>query len=108
MRTTVKQGKMVKGVYHAIGGEKWRAVHDGKACKGRTCIIHNPSKHNMRNWRMHLRETGLVERICDHGIGHPDPDSAEFFNQFGPEGSRGTWGIHGCDGCCVEPYRTLD
>ena len=34
-----------------------------------------------------------MERICDHGIGHPDPD--EFRIRNGEDD-----GIHGCDGCC--------
>lgn len=62
-------------------------------------MIHNPTKHHMREWDVVLRETGLMERLCPHGIGHPDPDSAA---HFGPE-----WGIHGCDGCCSEEIRTL-
>ena len=39
-----------------------------------------------------LREDGKrLERICEHGVGHP-------------VGSIGKWerwmGVHGCDGCC--------
>ena len=36
------------------------------------------------------------ERICEHGVGHPDPDSLEFFRSIGVT----SMGIHGCDGCC--------
>ena len=35
--------------------------------------MHHPSRHNMENWPRHLRETTLVERLCRHGVGHPDP-----------------------------------
>ena len=101
---TIKNGHFQGKVFHARGGEKWHNVHSADQCGTDICVIHNPSKHPMRNWRMHLRETGLVERICEqHGIGHPDPDSRAYLNEFGPEGSRGTWGVHGCCGCCVNP-----
>jgi hypothetical protein len=33
-----------------------------------------------------------MERICPHGIGHPDPDDPAFKNPIE--------GVHGCDGCC--------
>ena len=104
----MKNGTFKAGVFTAIGGEKWSYVHDEVKCHGRTCVIHNPSRHAMRQWPMHLRETGLVERICEHGVGHPDPDSAAWFDEFGPVGSRGTWTSHGCDHCCTNPWRTLD
>lgn len=80
------------------GTQVWR-VHAPVKCKGHKCIFHNPSKHGMRNWPMNLRETGLVERMCEHGVGHPDPDSADYMDiLFGHE--PGTWATHGCDGCC--------
>lgn len=91
----------MNGRFEAIGGEVWVGVHSPDRCGGETCVMHNPSQHAMREWPMHLRETGLVERICEHGVGHPDPDSAAFFDNHGPLGSRGSWTIHGCDGCCV-------
>jgi hypothetical protein len=44
----------------------------------------------MRSWPQHWRgDRGIIERVCDHGIGHPDPDD------------RNRDKIHGCDGCCV-------
>lgn len=90
------------------GGETWHNVHPKAACAGRTCVIHNPSDHSMVTWPRHLRETGLVERICEHGVGHPDPDSARWMNENAWEGSRGTWGMHGCDGCCLEELPAED
>jgi hypothetical protein len=35
-------------------------------------------------------DTRIMERICIHGIGHPDPE-LEY---------KGTDAVHGCDGCC--------
>lgn len=46
-------------------------------------------------WKRIVRETGLTEWQCEHGIGHPDFESAEKMGEG--------WGIHGCDGCCSRP-----
>ena len=73
-------------------------VHPSKNCEGERCLIHNPTDHIMRDWPIVLRETGLIERTCSHGIGHPDPDSVDYLNRTIGKG----WGVHGCDGCCAE------
>lgn len=79
------------------GGQVLRGVHPSHACSGRPCPVHNMTKHSMRNFPQHFREdNGLMERICSHGVGHPDPDSLPFFEERGIEGMD----IHGCDGCC--------
>ena len=51
--------------------------------------------NHMSKWPKNIRETGLVERVCPHGIGHPDPDWLK--------GKPSHWGVHGCDGCCSTP-----
>ena len=57
----------------------------------------------INEWSVSRRETGLIEHICKHGIGHPNVGSmARLDYLYGP-GSAGTWGVHGCDGCCSEP-----
>lgn len=63
------------------------------------CAIHNPSYHPLSDAKQYMRvDKGyLIERICDHGVGHPDPDSASFMAKNG--WGKGIW-IHGCDGCC--------
>lgn len=77
-------------------------VHDFSACKGSYCVIHNPSNHAMSTWPTHWRgDRKLMERICPHGIGHPDPDDMDYYNSHG--GTDKYRGIHGCDGCCIEP-----
>lgn len=43
-------------------------------------------------WKRTVRETGLVEWVCEHGVGHPDLESSERMGEG--------WAIHGCDGCC--------
>lgn len=79
------------------GGEVLVNVHPQTACNGRACPIHNLSDHNMRHLPQHFRtDNGLMERVCTHGIGHPDPDALPFFEEQGIEGM----GIHGCCGIC--------
>ena len=46
----------------------------------------------MRGWRQDYRDdSGRIERLCPHGIGHPDPDDPD-----------APW-PHTCDGCCDPP-----
>ncbi len=69
-------------------------VHTRLICRGKRCVFHRPSRHRMNMWPLIIRrDTCLVERICPHGIGHPDPDSVAHFGHW--------FGVHGCDGCCT-------
>lgn len=43
-------------------------------------------------WTKTTRASGLIEWICEHGVGHPDDRSVMKMGEY--------WGIHGCDGCC--------
>ena len=53
----------------------------------------------MRDWPQVWRDdTGVMERTCPHGIGHPDPDHMAYVLSVNPESVDG---IHGCDGCCA-------
>lgn len=81
--------------FYKAGGH----THAPTLCRGEFCCIHNPSDHKMQHWPMNLRETGLIERLCPHGVGHPDPDSVDWMNSVTKQNS---WGVHGCDGCCIE------
>jgi hypothetical protein len=44
-----------------------------------------------------------MERLCQHGVGHPDPDHIDYVRRT--RGTRAAWGdgVHDCDGCCVRP-----
>ena len=76
-------------------------VHDLSACAGRPCVIHNPSAHHMRDWPLSWRnDRGFMERICPHGIGHPDPDHMAYVRSVVGDTLAHYEGIHGCDGCC--------
>lgn len=74
-------------------------VHNPDRCEGRSCALHNPSEHNMKDMPMILRESTLIERQCEHGVGHPDPDSVLYLNTVN---NLRMWDIHGCcsEGCC--------
>jgi predicted kinase len=88
-----------------VGGEEILA-HPRKDCIGRHCCIHNPSEHHMRDWPQHFRmDRALMERICPHGVGHPDPDDLTFKRLMaGTEEVLDA--VHGCDGCC-DPRRHM-
>jgi hypothetical protein len=70
-------------------------THPESRCAGDVCCIHNPSDHHMRDWQQLWRgDRGIVERLCAHGIGHPDPDDLRVRRDPAER-------VHGCDGCCV-------
>lgn len=51
----------------------------------------------MRDWPMNWRDdTGVMERICPCGVGHPDPDAAAYNRKIGHAYKN----VHGCCGCC--------
>lgn len=50
-----------------------------------------PRLTRMRTWPSVWRaDRRLLERLCPHGVGHPDPDD------------RSADRVHGCDGCCQD------
>ena len=58
------------------------------------------NKYPMPNWAIKqiVRESGLVEDVCDHYLGHPN---LSWLKLHDPDGKRG-FGVHGCDGCCCK------
>lgn len=66
------------------------------------CCIHNQSDHHMVSWPQNWRgDKGVMERLCRHGIGHPDPDdlkvrTTRWASQHGCE----------CGCCCPAPSRS--
>lgn len=77
------------------------STHSIEQCQDRDygCAIHNnPSDHPLADAPMIWRDdTNILERVCEHGIGHPDYDSALYNEEQG----KAHLNIHGCDGCCV-------
>lgn len=79
-------------------------VHDPQRCAGQFCCVHNPSDHPLRDAPLHWRsDRMLMERICVHGIGHPDPDGLAYMRRAWVPGADGA-GVHGCDLCCVPRF----
>ena len=74
-------------------------VHAERDCEP-PCPFHAPSDHPMTHWPISIRADrgNLVERICKHGVGHPDPDSVAYLQRHGSRDD----GTHGCDGCCLK------
>ena len=86
-------------VYETGTGQIIR-VHTKDKCEGNHCVIHNPSDHIMRDFPTHWRDDrNMMERICHHGVGHPDPDDLAYKKDNNLPDSNG---IHGCCGCCTE------
>lgn len=105
-------------------GEGVLRTHPRSACEGRDipCCIHSPSEHHMRTWPMNWRgDTRVMERLCPHGTGHPDPDHMAYARSLTPGHDcpdahelaidydircpypHLEWqGIHSCDGCCAK------
>lgn len=76
-------------------GVKLVNVHAEGDCWREVCVIHKPTWHHMRGMKKKWRnDRGFFERVCDHGVGHPDPD--EILDD------QRMLGVHGCDGCCAK------
>jgi hypothetical protein len=101
----VNQVRKISGdCYEMPDGTIIGNVHSPTQCFGRPCVIHNPSDHHMTDWQLHWRDDrGIFERICPHGVGHPDPDQFDFWR----DNDRMAEAVHGCDGCCKEPIDSL-
>lgn len=97
-----------------VGGEVLTNVHPASGCDPEPCPIHRPSDHHMVTWRQHYRwspdisveiqnklmilpgdSRQIMERVCEHGVGHPDPD--DYRVRYGLDS-----GDHGCDFCCSQ------
>jgi len=88
-------------IWQMDNGYRLGGVHFVGDCMGEHCVIHNPSNHVMSEFPLHWRDDRLIfERICPHGIGHPDPDQSSHWEATMDEDDAGAMGIHGCDGCC--------
>jgi hypothetical protein len=95
---------------YSLGVKKLK-VHNPVICAGRSCSVHNPSDHHMKDWPLNWRsDRRIMERLCTHynddgsvsyQIGHPDPDDADFRERR--DGDNYDPGTHGCDGCCFPP-----
>lgn len=86
-------------------GRVYKTHSRSRCALDKVCVIHNPTVHGMSWWPALMREDKgyLVERICPHGVGHPDPDSLAFF----VAADMAWMGTHGCDGCCSKAEQIM-
>lgn len=71
------------------------------------CCIHNPSDHPLRDAPQLWRQAGMfdikpshMERVCEHVVGHPDPDGLAYLRRIGKHDLADALAMHACDGCC--------
>lgn len=79
------------------------SIHDAPQCAGHPCPFHTPSDHPLKNASINWRsDRHLVERMCDHGVGHPDPDHLAWVRMALGEAASDERGVHGCcwERCC--------
>lgn len=97
----IKKGPFKEPVYVTGTRQFLSNTHNPKLCKGQGCPVHHPSDHTLRHMRTHWRgDRGLMERICKHGVGHPDPDHLDFVERTSGKEAADVESVHGCDGCC--------
>ncbi len=67
------------------------------------CMFHSPTDHIMSDFPHHWRADRMImERLCEHGVGHPDPDQLQYWmNTRGGDAANAEM-VHGCDGCCAD------
>ena len=77
-------------------------AHPASSCAGQpACPLHNRSVHSMRAMDQHWRsDNGIIERICEHGVGHPDIDQYHYWLATMGKRDADAMFSHGCDGCC--------
>ena len=86
-------------------------THPQSRCKGDICSVHNPSDHPLRDAPRYWRaDRGLMERLCEHEVGHPDPDDIAFTRRTYGDTAADVRATHTCcpEGCCGTVARCID
>lgn len=80
-------------------------VHNEEHCDGNGCCIHSPSDHHMKEWPLVWdQENKQMQRVCQHGCCHPDPDDVAFRARRPDYVQSANGSKHWCDGCCQKDY----
>lgn len=99
-RERMVEEALAAGAATRLGHDVVLHHHGPDECWGDWCCLHKPSKHNLSEaplrWNDNQR---LMERLCPHGLGHPDPDGLAAERRIG----RDPVAAHDCDGCCDRP-----
>lgn len=81
----------------AIDWMRFSRTHDWADTCDQGCVIHNRTNHHMALWPLHWRgDRKIFERLCPHGIGHPDVDQYPYWRATDQMWET----VHGCCGCC--------
>jgi hypothetical protein len=76
-------------------------IHAAEVCRG-PCPVHMPTGHHLRCLALHWNvERARFERVCDHGVHHPDPDVIAVVRRDRGGEAAGAASMHVCDGCCA-------
>lgn len=98
---TTQLDRAGRRIYTTGTGQRLINLHSRGKCSGEPCVIHHPSDHSMRSFPTHWRrDRRIMERICPHGVGHPDPDHMAFYAKRHTPEETSAEATHGCDGCC--------
>lgn len=98
---------ITNGCYWTGMGARMVRVHERNEQCDISCVIHNPSKHEMSHLPTHWRwYRGIMERICKHGVGHIDPDNLAFIRRTRGDVPAYMESTHSCceKGCCGGAY----
>lgn len=77
-------------------------VHSLDECAHRPCVVHAPSNHRLRSWPLVWRQDrAMFERLCVHGVGHPDPDHLAHLSLVLAPEEAAAESVHGRCGCCT-------
>lgn len=75
-------------------------VHRRNASCASGCVIHHPTDPH-QEWPTYWRaDRQMMERLCTHGVGHPDRDHIAFIRFRYGDAAAATEAVHGCCGCC--------
>lgn len=58
--------------------------------------------HHMSDWVQVEMPQGVVGRVCEHGLAHPDPEDLVKKAKSGGFMANIRLAHHECDGCCVD------
>lgn len=72
-------------------------IHNVYNCR-QPCPIHNSqSTHPLQAAPLYWNPNrAIIERVCSHGVHHPDYDSAMYYYSVNQTNEN----VHMCDGCC--------
>lgn len=86
-------------------GQELIQIHDENSdCHQYGCPVHNPSNEAIAIGRLFWRDDrGIFERICEHGVGHPDHDMLRWMERTRGADYARVESVHGCcwHRCCV-------